>query len=173
MDWIITFYWYITMINKLNEVAELVTSKARNINCGGCCVFASLVLDHVQNMTPVRISVLSNWFGRENSIDVARTKVTCNQTNEWNENGIYFGHVILEFDHDGVTYFYDSDGVTKKDQDYRAGDQVDGYLTTQECKELAEDVNWNRMFDRANIPTMKATIDTFFAQFDVDLPQAA
>ncbi len=162
-------------LKQLNTLSELVSKEIPNINYGGCCVFASLVGKHLQQIKPIRFAVLSGpWFCKPTTIDEARQLVSKNTLYEWNNNNVYFGHVLMEFDYRGKTYYYDSTGVENKDDDCRSGDQIKGFLTLKECQELADDTSgWNSCFNRKHIPQMKKIIDTFFDQLDVDLQQAA
>lgn len=83
---------------------------------------------------------------------------------EWNANGVYFGHVGLEVEIDGKLYHYDSHGVKP------AGTHIDGLpiakgrVTIEEMELLAgESLNWNSDFPREQIPKLTTLVEKAFA----------
>lgn len=150
----------------LDYLAEVVSDNISNINYGGCCVFAALIAKHLQHFFDVRIIVFSHEV--DITIDEARSHIQNNIPEEWNLNGIYFGHVVIEYvDRKGNFNQYDSEGITKSDRfGYSGLDRVEGYLTIDETISLANEADgWNDCFNREQIPKMKEIIDNFFEPY--------
>ncbi len=155
------------LIWMLNQIGSTVYEKYPTVNSGGCCVYAAAIAVHLQRLgCPVRILVGDD--SDEVCIDEIRPSVGCNTVEEWNNNGLYFGHVIVEFEYEGITYHYDCAGVTSPDSvtvtyGYAI---VDGYLTVDEAVDLAAcNDGWNSRFDRAFIPDIHKMINKSLSSF--------
>jgi hypothetical protein len=141
----------------------------RNINYGGCCVFASILANHLQHLVPTRIAVYEDPDDEEDpiaeSIDSARAKLTSNTAREWNRNGVYFNHVVVECDIGDETVEIDSSGIFATDGSIISDCvKLPGYLTIPEATELAaSSVGWNWWFDRDQIPEMERLVNKAFA----------
>ena len=156
------------LIKFLDDVGVLVNSKIHELNRGGCCVFASIVAQRLSEFCEVRIAVGTDWLDNDDTtIDEVREQVSSNSPNEWNNYGVDFGHVIIEFDYDGSTYHYDSNGVTSVQRDTSTFGMpiLDGYLTINEAVELASHAEWNPKFDRSQIPKLEKIIIKEFDKF--------
>ncbi len=150
------------IIDKLNNIAVEVTKKIDFINLGGCCVFASLIAQHLYPLVPLKIVVFAPTLTK-NSIDEVRHSITTNRLCEWNDNGIYFGHVMIELTIDDKTFLYDSNGIAPSDTIIKGYKKLKGELTLLEATELADDsVGWNDTFNRDKIPRLKNIINNFF-----------
>lgn len=152
----------LTMLNDLGWKASEIDC----LNYGGCCVYAALVGRELEKLNiPVR-GVSASWRhdGSKASVETARSNVkNKDDLEEWNSNGIYCGHVGLEFDLDGKTWHYDSSGVKQ------AGDTLDnlpiaaGRFTIDELELLAsKPKNWNHEFDRGDIPRLRGLVEKAF-----------
>ena len=152
-----------TLIPKLEELAHTIDDQISKVNRGGCCVVASLVALHLQHVVPVRGVVFDEWGRSNQSIDEVRPLIHNNNKSEWNDNGVNFGHVKVEFDYGGTTYQFDSDGVTLVDHNTIDCDQIPGYLNVDELIYLAADTGWNSWFNRDQIPKLHSLINKTFS----------
>lgn len=140
-----------------------------NINKGGCCVVAATVANHMQHLYPTRIRVSNDWYTNDDTpIDqVASSLDEPDDLYCWNDNGIDFGHVFVEFEYKGHTYFIDSNGVTlagRTDPTYN-WIVYNGELPLKLAKRLIYSEGWNTKFNRTAIPKVKKLINKFFVQF--------
>lgn len=148
------------LITKLRAMAKHL-DRVPDVNYGGCCVVAAEIAEHMQNKVPTRLRVAHLWNTGAH-IDDARNNVSDVANGyEWHENGVYFGHVIVEFDYLGRTYHMDSSGVHQaKNVDPSFGYELyAGFLPLDDAKALAGQwANWNTRFDRSLIPRIKAIV---------------
>lgn len=163
----------VDLVAFLNELGDKANKKFPSLNWGGCCVFAGLVATELEKRGyPVQGRVASGEAGkpRSQSITDVRKKVTANTSNQWNQHGIYFGHIGIEF-YDGVNVFmYDSNGCVSPEELLDGMHSFEGRLTVQELTELWQDngptrgysISWNTTFDRNNIPDLEKLIKSHF-----------
>lgn len=139
------------MAKELNSVHD--------VNYGGCCVVAAAVAEKLQYVVPTRVRVASFLGAGDRNVSTAANNVgDIGNGWEWHQNGIFFSHVIVEFDHLGRTYHMDSTGVKQaKNVDPSFGYELyDGHLPIHAAKALADEPsNWNNRFDRDHIPFIK------------------
>jgi hypothetical protein len=150
----------------LQILAKTIDKEIKNVNNGGCCIFASLVSERLKDFVDVKINVYSY---SNKSIDDVRPDIKSNTLSEWNNKGIFFGHVVTEFKYkNGVKKEFDSTGIHKPDGSIcYCYNKTKGNLTLKETKTLAaKKAGWNRCFDRNQIPTMKKIINTFFDGYE-------
>lgn len=130
------------------------------LNLGGCCVFAFLVAN---KLAEKGIKARGVVFNRHSDIPLyhARPK-NSNSVWAWNDNGVAFEHVALEFRlgrdkrmiFDSNGFHYPEVGIPPY------GKPLKGYLSVKELEGLAEDTNWNCMFDRNQIPDLQELVET-------------
>lgn len=159
------------LIETLNVLGSRIEEIFPHINAGGCCVFAAEAAKHLELAgCSVRILVGDNDTSAD--INDVRPNLESNTVVNWNDNEIYFGHVIVEFECKGITYHYDSTGVHAPSlrTALYGYNIVDGFLTTKEATELAEcSRGWNSFFDRDDIPQIKAMFDQTLSPFEYTL----
>lgn len=132
------------------------------LNYGGCAVWASLVAHRLAALNIHAVGVVlsnSGWNAKENA-----------------QNRHYPGtliHVLLEVQHNGETFYYDSDhvwddsrGVWEKARlnlTMTWGLEVaEGSLSLDELEDLAQDDSWtNDMFPRRTIPQLTELVNTW------------
>lgn len=151
---------------QLQAFGVKILEKYPKINEGGCAVFAALMANELVKFYPVTVLV-SDTYGGVDNIDEVRSAVSCNTVYEWNDNGLYFGHVFLEITHDNKKYHFDAGNLCSADErDPSLGFPIiPGCLTLKEVNELADcDMGWNSSFNRDNIPQLKLKVKTFFAK---------
>lgn len=152
------------LIDRLNALAKVVNYNIPRVNEGGCAVFASHVayqLKYGHNLNHVVLRSGSWMNDDDRSIDDVRQHIPSNATTEeWNDNGVYFGHVIVEFTYKKKKYHYDSHAgvITAKGRKKTALDGLplyDGHLSVEEGMQISShQEGWNRSFSRRNIPKM-------------------
>lgn len=160
----------------LNKLGANINRRYPDINSGGCCVFASLVGHELERRNiDTKIIVASTCpedKGHKASIDDARLFVgRDNCMSRWNDEGIQFSHVGIEFRLGDDVYHYDSNGAHPEDALLGIYRIYPGRLTVKEATELANDGDgWNSMFDRDDIPGLRMRIQKFF---NTNLPLTA
>lgn len=156
------------VVKMLNDLAWKADTKIDYLNWGGCGVFAALVGRKLQDAgIPVGV-VCGSWRHNGDKADVERARSNVAEkwdAEEWNANGVYFGHVGLEVEIDGKLYHYDSKQGVKP-----AGKEIDGLpiakgrVTIEEMELLAgESLNWNSDFNRKQIPKLTKLVEKAFA----------
>ena len=156
------------IIDKLNKLGKEVLRRYPYINHGGCCVYAAMIVEalhkHKINASGIVASWSAEYLNRSGvTIDKVREGIKKNTHAEWNNNGVNFSHVGVEFEHQGlirtVKKHYDTAGVR------RAGKELDdmpiykGRLTLTELKELGGTKHgWNDTFDRTQIPELRKLV---------------
>jgi len=147
----------------LNVLGTEVSKKIDYINSGGCCVFAACIGEELKlRGIETSIIVAASW-GIEANINQAREKVAVpNRKQEWNNAGINFHHVGVEYIIDHDSFHYDSNGSHHADG--MLGDWMlyDGRMSVEDAAGLAnEEEGWNTCFNRGDIPTLRRFIRTF------------
>lgn len=151
------------LLEHIDDLCRKVHKSTERINAGGCAIFASFMAQCLEKYGPVSIAVGTDESPV--SIDKARKHINSNEVHEWNKRGIYFAHVVVEFEYQGVKYHIDSTGVHDEAVKTHLGhfQILKGRLTVQEVTELAScDKGWNWCFDRKQIPMIKRMIDQGF-----------
>ncbi|RWZ87284.1 MAG: hypothetical protein EO766_12225 [Hydrotalea sp. AMD] len=159
-------------MNPVDVLPQLLTrlTNIRDLNCGGCGVFAAHVAKHLKDIVPTRVAVFNR--GEDIKIDEIRPKLRNNHSCvEWADHGMRYDHVMVEFDYDGNTYLFDSRGI------FPVSDKIDldmykmtrsGYLTIEEiCAIAANPYPWNHWFNRSQIQSLKNKIQYFFKKHRV------
>ena len=166
------------LIKMLNELGKDAEQHLKNLNSGGCAVFAAHVgyaLKYRAGLSNVVIRIGNPWADDESdlvSVDEVRNNVHPNaNASQWDSAGLIFGHVILEFV-TGKTKkklrHYDSSGVTgASNVTNNFGFNLHpGYMTVEEGLQIAsEQDGWNRCFDREQIPQLIQIIDKHFSRY--------
>lgn len=143
-------------LKKLGHEAEEVTS---HLNCGGCGVYASIVLKRLRELGVDAKAVVASPGLRR--IESVRPRDNLNPT-EW--RNILIAHVGLAITLNGRTRLYDSEGFApmSKKQLPAIGccSVADDYLLDDELYALADYAPmWNHLFDRDLIPQIEQLAD--------------
>ena len=153
------------LLETIDALCNHIDDSVDKINSGGCAVFAACMGKRLMQYGEVRIAV--GCDDGDTTIDDARDGVLFNTTGEWNENGVFFNHIVVEFKYEGKMYHIDSSGVHKESHFTHLGSFpiLDGRLTVAECGEIAgSSEGWNWMFNRAAIPRIQRMVDYGFDQ---------
>lgn len=169
------------IMNKLPDFLENLGKKvSKNIfalNCGGCCVYSSLVGEKIKAFFPfiwVRLRVANKNINKMRNINSFKKELKINNempnVDDWNAVGVYFEHIVLEIKYKKRKLLCDSNMVIPYTNTLNYGEGVyqifGGYLTLKEGLELAQDNNgWNWTFDRGQIPKLKRIIKKEFESF--------
>ena len=159
-----------TLARKLNEFGAQVLSRYPHINAGGCCVFAALMASKLSKIVPTQIRVEGYSSAYKTNIDHIRPKMA-NEGNDWSDHYVVFNHVLVSYEINGRTWYYDARGAAKKytplcreSSPKNAMKCVfGGSLTVNEASFLAsESRRWNSSFDRADLFDLFDMVDAFF-----------
>lgn len=165
------------MDKNLKEIQDLcneIDASIPRVNSGGCCVVAAELAAQLSEHYPTRIRVGNSYTWDDNGNDnVSLDDVASNVKKKsdifaWNDQGIYFGHVIVEIEYNGKKYHIDSTGVHKaKKKDPAFGFALyEGSLSIKHAKKLAGNgYGWNDTFDRGHIPLLKQIVNNFFKSY--------
>lgn len=155
----------------LAQLRKLTANLKRNLrypNSGGCCVIAVEIANHLQKIYPTKIRISTEYDDvNDTTVPVAASNISDPADGfEWNDNGIYFGHVVVEFKYKGRNYHMDTGGVSRAtgcDPTFGWPFYV-GDMTIAHARILArqDEGVWNSTFDRRQIPKMRKLVTEFF-----------
>jgi len=158
--------------NKLEEVEKFAKELGREFptaNFGGCCVVASLAAPLLaKHFRDVSIRVKGDpWSDREAIKNTNVTEVANNVRDAngsalpWNRNGVEFYHVYVQFKYRRQLVKFEAGYCGKSESEPVV---YPGELPVEHANKLAANYrNWNRAFDRAQIPKLSVRINEFFA----------
>jgi hypothetical protein len=151
--------------SEMLKLAEKVQDAGiKDINAGGCCVYAALLGEALkQRGDKFRIVVDGGIWGGNISIPRARRNIkNTASVREWNANDVNFYHVFLEVKDDrGEWRGVDGEGEA------HAMHRLPGFLPLPDAQLLAatED-GWNDWFNRKQIPKLRRIIHKHFDMKD-------
>lgn len=167
------------MDKNLAQLRELAAKLDRNIkyaNHGGCCVVAVEIAKHLRNIYPTKIRVSTDYdeYADVELSDAANRVYDHADGEEWNDNGIYFGHVIVEFKYKGRKYHIDTNGVKRA----RNVDPTFGWILypgelpykAAEILAAQDSGVWNWTFNRKQIPKLRKIVEAFFKNAQLTQP---
>ncbi len=149
------------LIEKLNLLGKAVHKNSPNINFGGCCVFAAAVALELEKHGVKARGIIASHNATYHEIPLGRIrpKVKNNSIYEWRDNGVYFGHVGVEFTYRGKLYHYDTEGVHPKAATLDNTPIYKGRMKPEEMDAIASSPEgWNTTFPRRQIPSVKRLI---------------
>jgi len=134
---------------------------------GVCGVFATELIKRMFNLgiTDARIRVFgSSMFNNVNVETVEQTLhanfLPTDDVNVWNENGVNFGHIIVEW----RGYHFDGEFCKPLENRWYYSKLFDGALSVDVADALAQQPKgWNRSYNRAQNPKVCAILDECFA----------
>lgn len=158
---------YKPFLDKLHDFALSIDYDFDSVNYGGCCAVAYAFAKHLQKYFPVKIIVANYAWMEKNDQDVSeiRQKLSTNTLAAWNENGISFAHILVEFEVDGITYHLETEDGLKERHTHTLGKHpiLKGHLSLTDAEELANNPDgWNDRFDRDQLPAINKAINKFF-----------
>jgi hypothetical protein len=153
-------------IEKLVCKIQEAVSDIRNINSGGCGVFAAMVAKRL-NRLGIPAVVRVGAHDADTSNDRLKRALTYPDSisKEYLSNeGVEFYHLIVEFKHGGETYHLDSNQFHKATpitNNYGVR-LYDGHLTPLQALQIARSKYWNYQFNRKQIPNMIRKLNEAF-----------
>lgn len=158
----------ISVIATLNTLGRRINRWYPYINCGGCCVFASIVGEELlKRGIEARIIVGTDMDDEDRAEGSNLNDLESSvgpQKERWNDNGVFFNHVGVELRLDDDVYHYDTDGINPESQMLKQYLLYDGSISVETAKALADEVEgWNECFDRKQIPSLRGHIRRFLA----------
>jgi len=152
-----------SLISKLNHLGKEVYNKYPNINYGGCCVYAALVAEalllHKINAKGIVAAYCADQFNSVQSIDEIRPYIKYHTLYHWQNNGVEFNHIGLEFEINGKLRHYDTHGVKMARKEFDGMPIYRGRLQLHELQKLAgKRAGWNDSFNRRHIPAIRAMV---------------
>lgn len=155
----------------LNAIASEVQSDIHYINNGGCAVYAVELAKRLDAIGFSDYKIRTYGCGGRN-VNVATVEKKVFNTNlptktsEWNANDVYFSHVRLEWR--GMVW--DAEGAVNS-RKARVWEMFyvrqKGHISRKAMEMLTKlQSNWNRMFDRRQVPKLKRIMDKHFASLE-------
>ena len=152
------------LIDKLNDLASEIHGRHPMIDHGGCCVVAAHMAKYLAKFTEVKVVCGDDACRNLNQIRKRMQNPLDKQ--EWEDFGINFSHVLVEFRYQGKWYAFDcTNGALPKARHWQVNgwDRCHGHWTIEEATSMANtSYGWNSMFDRSRIPAVRRKIGQFF-----------
>lgn len=156
-----------TLTATLDRLGARLEEKHETLNWGGCCVYAAMIGQKLQELG-VTCSVIVAGYGEGTNVEHVRANLSdaeAGSMQHWNRNGVYFGHVGVEFVIDGLVYHYDSSGTAKPGEHHGLRRQYAGRITVEDAAKLAATGRgWNPSFDRDQIPEIRKAVNRAFGK---------
>lgn len=166
-------YEIMNIVTKLDQLGVEVLRRYPDINSGGCCVYAAMIVAALHKHKIKAQGIVASWNAeRMNyagaSIDTIRHYIVKNTLTEWEDNGISFSHVGVEFEYKGLIRktkrHYDTSGVRPAGKMLDSMPIYKGRLDLNELRTLAgRKDGWNSTFDRKQIPALRTFVKNFLA----------
>lgn len=156
------------IIEALNVLGKRINRWYPNINSGGCCVYAAMVAEELHKRgVDVCIIVAAECSdddeGHNADLNYLERNIKSNSKADWNNNGVFFNHVGIEFRIGDDIYHYDSNGVHPEDVMLDCWRLYEGRISIETAKSLAEEAEgWNTTFNRKSIPSLRLHVSNFF-----------
>lgn len=164
----------VDLIAALEVHGEDANERIEALNAGGCCVYAAHVAERLAKLGVPVWGVVGMWGAHENGYNANEIRERIIEeggdpldVGAWNDNGVEFNHVLIQFVHRGRVWLHDSNGTRPVEQDDPeltedtcGTDVMAGYLTVRELRAFADQPEWwNCWFDRdTGIPAIRAGI---------------
>lgn len=152
---------------------QIIGNDYPSINCGGCAVFAvelnrRLMANGFNNGRFIVYDFALN--GRKRFADINSAEMELRGINadigdifKWNDAGVFFDHVVLEWN--GTAWDAEGPMAFSDMSVWYDSPAHDGFLSHEVVAGLADiPCNWNRTFDRDDIPYIQETLNEVFAK---------
>ncbi len=157
----------------LAAIASEVSRKVDNVNRGGCGVYAVELAKRMKKLGFTDIKLRVYGFpepnnGRLANVASVERKVFGNNPPDniydWNDNGVYFCHVRMEWG--SRVWDVEGDESAKTDKVWNEYyPRHPGFISLKAMNRLSsKKAYWNKRFDRAQIPLMRQIMDKHFAE---------
>ena len=154
------------VVDTMRDLGTAVGKRYTDVNCGGCCVYASIVGQALKDRGyKVLIRVQEYHMHKKDRLDIMEKKRQVTDKADykaWWKVGIEFNHVILQFGAERAQWLHDFKRTVLLADKFGEHYLHHGHLTVREAAKLAEDrTAWNSMFNRAQIPHMAKFVGQF------------
>jgi hypothetical protein len=154
------------IIRTIRDIGQELSASIPELNYGGCCVYAHRVAQALRAYgIEARGRVVS--YSRHDLEQVRAEYGQCGWR-AWQDAGFYISHVIIEFEHDGMTWRHDSTLTTTAGSEQSwAGDGgrgplMAGSLTVEELADLVHTQNgWNTSFWWGHCEEIESTVNNY------------
>lgn len=153
----------------MESVNQQIRDNIDSINAGGCAFFASELAKRMRaaGIKDFSVAVFGDVFEDESELipldavieDMRSYDVDLNSIYNWNDNGIYFTHVAIEWR--GIKW----DAVEPFDGNrWRGAFQYEGEFPEDSLHAIGQcSDGWNSMYDRSQNDTVREILDCAFA----------
>lgn len=161
-------------LDEIKQTGQEVFDQLPDVNTGGCCVYASRMAQALQGFGVSVKCVVSALDDKPRDLNKIRAFANPRgDYREWKRQGVYFDHVLVEFELAGKRYYHDAENTTAEENlkvrhGYRVEPTVrgmicEGWLEIDEALALAAaPAAWNPWFDRRRgIPIIESAISHF------------
>lgn len=160
---------------QLRKLGKAINAEVPTINRGGCAVYASRVVAALQARGIDAWAKLGMWEPEDVTVDRARQLMQENgndpensSTYEWNDYGLDFNHVVVQFEYRGRIYTHDSNFTVSrpiKIEPTCGTKLIPGQMTVAEVSSIVrESKGWNPCFDWGMIPDVERIITAHLGQ---------
>ena len=135
------------------------------INSGGCGVVAGIIGEYLARTTDVRIVVAAYDYNVEKQelsfSDIKTLLPTDPSINNWEQYGVHFNHVWVEFLYKNKWYSVDTENISDDaDNMYSHWEPYQERISVETINQLSNNTEgWNWLFDRAQIPSIKRALN--------------
>jgi hypothetical protein len=140
-----------------------------DLNCGGCGVFAAIVAKRFNKIGIPAVVRIGAWNAPSNSNAVKDTysQYSRPKQSHFRSNGVSFDHLIVEIPFGGNIYHMDSICFHSAEPKTRtcSAPIYDGNLDVATALRIAKTKDWNRCFDRKQIPNLIKSVNDVFDSF--------
>lgn len=150
------------LIDHLNELGVEVNARIPKINYGGCAVFALMVTRQLMKIGLRPRIILASYPGSLPLREVVPKLSNIKYQHNWNDYGLYFCHLGVEFTYEGKKYHYDSNGCNPAGEELLGYKIVDGWMRIKWVEQIfSVPSNWNNEFNRRNIPELQKIVENY------------
>ncbi len=148
----------------LQKMGQEMNSVTATVNWGGCAIVAAMVGREMQKLW-FEVDIVTPVYGEgnyKNGSEVAKKIENRNSAWEWSEKGLSRAHLALRFRLGRKLYTWDTDVLTRNGSEFGRGEYPCRYpfgngLTVKDTEAMCvPQEGWNRYFDRAHVPALKA-----------------
>ncbi len=154
-----------TLEKCLEQISTRIGEEVRNINCGGCGVFAIELVKRLEKIGVKDAKI--RCYGGSSNVNVAEVEANFNgnfpvRSQPWSENGIYFHHIRVEWN----GKVYDGGSIDSNTNDWRWCNLLAGSISRQALEPLVKfKANWNSYFKRyGNMSKIRGIMDAIFRE---------
>ena len=147
-------------LERMGEEAMKITNE--DLNCGGCAVYASMVVNAALRASLPAFGIVATYEG-DSLID--QRPDDPESVDAWNDNGVQFNHVgFLIRCNKKISIIGDSNNVSNSSNtnDLSGWPIIPGVMNFRELHGITRFAHdWNTIFDRGCIPDLQSLVNSF------------